>query len=171
MGIRATNYEQVFESWLGENRVQYMVVDQQKRKMFARSKIKSFDFLLYPADSAPFIAEVKGRKFKGKSLAALAGLECWVTMEDVQGLIRWEQVFADGFKAVFIFAYEFENLDVETDGREVYDFKNSRYMFYAVRLDDYREFMKVRSPKWQTVTLPAAKFREFAIPVRELLLA
>jgi hypothetical protein len=42
-------------------------------------------------------------------------------------------------------------------------------MFYAVKLDDYREFMKVRSPKWQTVTLPAAKFREFAIPVRELL--
>ena len=127
--------------------------------------------MLYPACSGPVIAEVKGRKFKGKSLAALARLECWVTMDDVKGLVRWEQVFADGFEAAFIFAYEFENIDVEANGREVYDFQNSRYMFYAVRLDDYREFMKVRSPKWQTVTLPAAKFREFAIPIRELLLA
>jgi len=171
MAVRLTNYEQVFENWLIENRVQYVVVDQQKRRIFARSRIKSFDFLLYPAGSSPVIAEVKGRKFKGKSLAALAGLECWVTMEDVRGLIRWEQVFADGFEAVFIFAYEFENVDVEADGREVYDFDQDRYMFYAVKLDDYREFMKVRSPKWQTVTLPAAKFREFAIPARELLLA
>jgi len=170
MTLWPTNYEQVFENWLVENRIQYVVVDQQKRRMFARSRIKSFDFLLYPANSAPVIAEVKGRKFKGKSLAALAGLECWVTMEDVRGLIRWEQVFADGFQGAFIFAYEIENIDVENDGREVYDFQNSRYMFYAVRLGDYREFMKVRSPKWQTVTLPAAKFRQFAIPVRELLL-
>ena len=170
MALWLTNYEQVFENWLVENRVQYMVVDQQKRRIFARSRIKSFDFLLYPADSAPVIAEVKGRKFKGKSIAALARLECWVTMEDVRGLIRWEQVFADGFEAVFIFAYEFENVDVETDGREVYDFQNSRYMFYAVRLDYYREFMKVRSPKWQTVTLPADKFRQCAVQMQKRLL-
>ena len=169
MAVSLTNYEQAFENWLIDNHVQYVAVDQQKRRIFARSKIKSFDFLLYPSNSQPVIAEVKGRKFKGKSLAALAGLECWVTMEDVRGLIRWEQVFADGFEAVFIFVYEFENVDVETDGRDVYDFEQGCYMFYAVRLDDYREFMKVRSPKWQTVTLPAAKFRKFSIPVRELL--
>ncbi|MHC5060479.1 MAG: HYExAFE family protein [Planctomycetota bacterium] len=169
MDVRRTNYERVLESWLIENRVQYLPVDQQKRKVFARSRIKSFDFLLYPACSAPVIAEVKGRKFKGKSLAALARLECWVTMEDIRGLIRWEQVFADGFEAVFIFAYEFENIDVETDGREVYDYQNKRYMFFGVRIEDYRKFMKVRSPKWQTVTLPAEKFRKFAIPARELL--
>ena len=171
MGTWLTNYEQVFENWLIENRVQYVVVDQQKRRMFARSRIKSFDFLLYPANSAPVIAEVKGRKFKGKSLAALARLECWVTMEDVRGLIRWEQVFADGFEAAFIFVYQFEYIDVETDGRDVYDFDRGRYMFFTVKLDDYRRFMKVRSPKWQTVTLPAAKFREFAVPAGELLLA
>lgn len=170
MSVRVTNYEHVFKNWLIENRVQYVVVDQQKRKMFARNRIKSFDFLLYPACSRPVIAEVKGRKFKGKNLAALSGLECWVTMEDIRGLMRWEQLFSDGFEAAFIFAYEFANVDVETDGREVYDFENSRYMFYAVRLGDYRQFMKQRSPKWQTVTLPAAKFKKFAIPVRELLL-
>jgi len=170
MAVSTTSYEQAFENWLMDNHVQYVVVDQQKRRIFARSKIKSFDFLLYPTGSQPVIAEVKGRKFKGKSLAELTGLQCWVTMGDVRGLIRWQQVFAEDFAASFIFAYEFENIIVETDGREVYDFQENQYMFYAVKLDDYREFMKVRSPKWQTVTLPAAKFREFATPVRELLL-
>lgn len=162
-------YEQAFENWLIENHLQFVAVDQQKRRVFARNKIKSFDFFLYPVKSAPVIAEVKGRLFKGLSVAKETGLECWVTMEDIRGLIRWEQVFNDGTEALFIFAYKFENIDVETDGREVYDFDGNVFMFYVVKLDDYREFMKVRSPKWQTVTLPAEKFRELAVPARQFL--
>ena len=170
MAITQNQYEQAFETWLIDNRLQYLPVDQQKRRIFARSKIKSFDFLLYPANSEPVIAEVKGRKFKGSSLAKLSSLECWVTMEDVRGLIRWEQVFGKGFEASFIFVYGFDKIDIEYDGKEVFEFTDHRYMFYAVRLDDYRTYMTVRSPKWQTVTLPAARFREFAVPIRDFLL-
>jgi hypothetical protein len=173
----ANNYEKAFESWLIENRVQYVSVDQQKRQALARDKVKSFDFLLYRADGPPVITEVKGRKFKGKSLKGLKGLECWVTMEDVRGLIRWQQLFnstkertenQSGWETAFIFAYEFENVDVETDGAEVYEFYKNCYAFYAVKLENYQKYMTVRSPKWQTVTLPAAKFRQFAVPVRKL---
>ena len=176
--VIANHYEQAFENWLVENSVQYVSVDQQKRQAFVRSRVKSFDFLLYRVAGAPVIAEVKGRKFKGTTLAGLKGLECWVTMDDVRGLILWEQVFNasqerggdETCEAVFVFAYEFENVDVDPDGREVYEFDGGRYTFYAIRLDDYRECMTVRSPKWQTVTLPAAKFRELAVPVRDLIL-
>jgi len=163
-------YEQAFESWLIDNRLRYTAVDQQKRRIFAQSRIKSFDFLLYPVDSPPLIVEVKGRTFKGKSLCDMHGLDCWVTMEDVSGLIRWERIWGCGIKALFIFAYRFEKIDVETDGIQVYDFMGDRYVFYVVRLDDYRTFMTVRSPKWRTITLPAAKFREFAVPANQLLL-
>ena len=166
---QVNEYEQAFENWLIENRLQYVAVDQQKRMIFARNKIKSFDFLLYPANSGAVVAEVKGRIFKGTSVIKQTGFECWVTMDDVKGLLRWEQVFDEDTEASFIFAYKFENVEVEADGAEVYEYNGDRYMFYAVRLEDYREFMKVRSPKWQTVTLPAAKFREFAIPIREYL--
>ena len=169
MSTAANEYEQAFESWLIDNRLQYVAVDQQKRRVFARSRIKSFDFLLYPVHLPPVIAEVKGRKFKGKSLASLSGLECWTTMEDIRGLIRWEQVFGKGTEAVFVFVYKIENIDVETDGNEIYDFEADRYTFYTVRLDDYREYMTVRSPKWHTVTLPAAKFRKYAMPIRQYL--
>lgn len=169
--VSSNQYEQAFESWLIDNRCQYVLVDQHKRAVFSRNKIKSFDFLLYPPakDSKIIIAEVKGRKFKGASLAKLAGLECWATMDDVRGLIRWEQVFGKGYAGVFVFAYWLEKIDVEPDGRDVYDFDERRYFFFGVKLDDYRTYMTVRSPKWQTVTLPAEKFRTCALPMEELL--
>ena len=154
-----------------------MAVDQQKRKLFLRNKIKSFDFIVYPRYSSPVIAEIKGRKFKGKTLTKMGGLQSWVTMDDVRGLMRWEQVFGassvgvdNEFEAFFIFAYKFEKIDVETAGKDVYDFEQNRYVFYAIRLDDYRSSMRTRSPKWQTTDLPAKTFKEFVVPVQELLL-
>ena len=156
-------YEDVFEGWLDEKGVKYVPVDQQKRKIFARNKIKSFDFIVYPRGGGQVIAEVKGREFNGTSLAGMKNLECWVTLEDVKSLIQWELVFEKGTRAVFVFVYKITGADVETDGVEVFEFFDERYFFYAVSLDDYREFMKVRSPKWETVTLPASKFREFAV--------
>jgi hypothetical protein len=164
------NYERAFESWLRDNRIQYVSVDEQKRATFAHSRIKSFDFLLYPPNGRIIIAEVKGRTFKGTSLAKLTGLECWVTTEDIDGLTGWQKVFGPDHQAIFVFAYKIENVDVDFDGRDFYDFARNRYLFFCVRLDDYRKFMKRRSPKWQTVTLPADKFRKCAIQMQALVL-
>ena len=178
--IPANHYERAFENWLIDNHIQYVTINEQKRAKFPASirsaeasglcKFKSFDFLLYPRNQEAIIAEVKGRAFKGTSFAKLAGFECWVTAEDIDGLTKWQEVFGQGHTAVFIFTYKVENIDVDFDGREVYDFDANRYMFFAVKLDDYRKFMKQRSPKWQTVTLPADKFRRCAVQMQNLLL-
>jgi len=164
------HYERAFQNWLIDNRIQYIAVDEHKRAAFAHCKVKSFDFLVYPATGQIIIAEVKGRKFKGASLAKLAGFECWVTAEDVDGLVKWQQVFGAGYQAVLVFVYKIENIDVDFDGRDVFDFDTDRYIFFTVKLDKYRSFMKRRSPKWQTVTLPADKFRKCAVQISELLL-
>ena len=166
--IPANHYERAFESWLIDNHIQYVTVDEQKRAEVGLCRFKSFDFLLYPDNRQVIIAEVKGRSFKGTSFAKLAGFECWVTAEDIDGLTKWQEVFGQGHTAVFVFAYKIENIDVDFDGREVYDFDSNRYMFFAVKLDDYRKFMKLRSPKWQTVTLPADKFRRCAAQLKQL---
>jgi len=163
-------YERAFESWLIDNHIQYIAVDEHKRAVFTRCKIKTFDFLLYPRNGQVIIAEVKGRKFKGTSFAKLVGLECWVTTDDVDGLTWWQEVFGPDHQAIFIFAYEVENIDVDLDGRDVYDFSQNRYIFFCITLDDYRKFMKRRSPKWRTVTLPADEFRQCAVQISELLL-
>ena len=164
------HYEGAFENWLLDNRIQYVVTDEHKTAALARRKIKSFDFLLYPRSGQIIIAEVKGRRFKGTNLAKLAGFECWVTADDVDGLVKWQQVFGPGHQAVFVFAYKIENIDVDFDGRDIFDFDANRYIFFCVKLDDYRRFMKPRSPKWQTVTLPADKFRDCAVHISEFLL-
>lgn len=177
------HYERAFENWLIDNRIQYISIDEHKKAAFGRCKIKSFDFLLYPRNQQIIIAEVKGRLFKGTSFAKLAGLECWVTVEDIEGLAGWQKIFSAGrltpqdalqragqeHKAVFVFAYKIEKVDVDFDGRDIYDFNSNRYVFFAVKLEDYRGFMKRRSPKWQTVTLPADKFRQCAVQMQNLL--
>jgi hypothetical protein len=163
------HYERAFESWLIDNNIRYVAVDEQKRTTFAHSKMKSFDFLLYPPNGEIIIAEVKGRLFKGTSFAKLVGFECWVTTEDVDGLTGWREVFGPGYQAVFVFTYKIENIDVDFDGREFYDFDANRYVFFCIKLDEYRRFMKRRSPKWQTVTLSAAKFRQCAVEIQNLL--
>ncbi len=167
-------YERAFENWLIDNRISYIPIEQRKRAVFERAGIKSFDFLLYPSNPKNFqqiiIAEVKGRKFKGSSFAKLAGFECWVTADDVDGLVGWQRIFGDGHIAVFVFAYRIEKIDVDFDGREIFDFDGDMFIFFAVKLDDYRKFMKLRSPKWKTVTLPADKFRQCSVQIEELLL-
>ena len=163
-------YEGAFENWLIDNHIQYITIDEHKKAAFVRCKVKSFDFLLYPRNGQIIIAEVKGRKFKGTSLSKLTALECWVTTDDVDGLAKWQEVFRTGHQAIFVFTYEMENIDVDFDGRAVYDFAQKRYIFFCIKLEDYRSFMIVRSPKWQTVTLPADKFRQCAVELSELLL-
>ena len=100
----------------------------------------------------------------------MAGFECWVTIGDVDGLDKWQQIFGDGHKAAFVFVYRIENIDVDFDGMDVLEFDDSTYFFLSVTLENYRRFMRRRSPRWQTVTLPARKFRETAMQISDLLL-
>ena len=167
---RPNHYERAFGSWLIDNHVQFIAVDEKKRAALGRSKIKSFDYLLYPPKQKIIVAEVKGRKFKGASFAKLAGFECWVTADDITGLANWQHIFGGSHTTAFIFAYQIENIDVDYDGRAVYDFDGNRYIFFGVKLEDYKRFMKLRSPKWKTVTLPADKFRQCAAQMQNLLI-
>ena len=165
----ANHYERAFENWLIDHRIEYVAEYQHERATIGEVEIKSFDFLLWPR-SRPIIVEVKGRTFKGASLAKMAGFECWVTAEDVDGMVKWQQILGAGHRAVFVFAYRIENIDVDFDGKEIFDFDANQYLFFCVRLEDYRKFMKRRSPKWGTVTLPADKFRQCAMQLGEFLL-
>jgi hypothetical protein len=164
------HYERAVENWLIDHHIKYTPIDEHERAAPARCKVKSFDFLLYPDDGRKIIAEVKGRKFRGTSFVNLTGLECWVTSDDVDGLAQWHELFSPDFQAVFVFAYKIENIDVDFDGHRTFDFDAGKYAFFCVRLDDYRRFMVLRSRKWQTITLPADKFRLCAVDLHDFLL-
>ncbi len=165
--LSPNHYEQAFEHWLNDHHVQYVRADEHKRIGSVRRSVKNFDFLLHAGPERRIIAEVKGRIFKGTSVAAMTGLECWVTLDDVRSLQMWQRVL--GHEAVFVFAYRILNIDVDLDGHESLLVGQDRYLFWAVCVDGYACHMKRRSPKWRTVTLPAEKFREVAIDLAALL--
>jgi hypothetical protein len=165
-------YEQAFQCFMTENKLPFIWIDQSKRPEFQDGPVKNFDFLLYPDSDSPILIELKGRTFKGTSLAGLKGLDGWATFEDVQSLTHWRDQFrkdTPAAQAFFVFAFRFNNIDVETDGWDVYDYFGQCFMFLAIPLDDYAKAMKVRSPKWQTVNLPAEDFRRDAIPIKAVL--
>jgi len=168
MDSAPNHYEKAFENWLIDNHIEYVPAADQHKPVFERSTLKSFDFLLCPPSGRKIIAEVKGRHFKGTTLAGLSRLECWVTTDDVDGLADWQKTLGADYDSAFIFAYRVQNIDVDFDGREVFAFNEDHYLFLAVHLAEYVKYMKLRSPKWKTVNLPAAKFRLCARPVNQL---
>jgi hypothetical protein len=170
----SNHYERAFEDWLIDNHVRYVPIDESKKTVFGRAKIKRFDFLIHPCrqgtDSLVVVTEVKGKLFKGTSLAGLKGLECWVPADDVDGMAAWQRIFGPGHLLLFVFVYCLVNPDVDLDGRSFHEYDGNRYVFLGVTLDDYRKFMKQRSPRWRTVTLAADRFRQCAVQLEEVLL-
>lgn len=169
----ANIYELVFASWLRENHIRFVDVNQSKRFSLHQGDVKNFDFLIRPRSRVPLLAEVKGRTFHGRSLAGLKGLDGWVTLEDVEALAYWQTQFQKekpAAAAIFVFVFGLEQIDIETDGQAIYDFDNKRFLMLAVPLEPYRACMKPRSPKWQTVTMPAEDFRKYAVPVHDVFL-
>ena len=151
-------YELAFESWLKENHIPYICIDQTRRFQGPSDAIKNFDFLIRPDSNMPVLTELKGRTFEGTTLAGLKRLDGWVTFEDVRSLSYWLDKFRQDTpqaQAFFVFAFRFKQIDIETDGMEVYDWAGERFLFLAILLKKYMDCMKIRSPKWRTVVLPA----------------
>jgi len=156
-------YERAFESWLLDHRVQYVRSDEHRRLGSSDKSIKNFDFLLFPRPDRKVIVEVKGRTFAGTTLVGRTGLDCWVTVDDIESLQVWRQALGSDHEAIFVFAYRVVKADVDFDGCEVVTSGLDRYVFLCIRLDDYLEHMTRRSPKWRTVALPASRFRHCAL--------
>jgi len=156
-------YEHAFEHWLLDHHIQYVRSDEHRRLGPSHKSVKNFDFLLFPQSDRKVIVEVKGRTFEGTTLGGLTGLECWVTVDDIESLQVWREALGHDHEAVFVFAYRVAKADVDFDGCEIVTLNFDRYVFFCIRLDDYLEHMTRRSPKWRTVTLPADSFRHCAL--------
>lgn len=162
------HYERAFESWLIDHQIEYVRADESKRIGTYRRSVKNFDFLLYGRSGRRIIVEVKGRTFDGTDVVEMKGFDCWVTRDDVASLETWCHVLGPNHEAVFVFAYRVTKVDVDFNGRDVLHCGPDRYLFLCVPLEDYRRHMKLRSPKWGTVTLSAARFREVAVDLSSL---
>lgn len=167
MTLRHIHYEAAFEDYLRSRDIPYVPVDEHKRAVFAGSRIKSFDFMVYRPGHPTWLADVKGRKFPYDTPANRRTWENWVTDEDLSGLEHWERVFGSGFKAMFVFAYWLTEEDRAGLMEHSHPYRQEHYAFLCVPLAEYKAAAKRRSPKWGTVTVPAAKFRRLAVPIQD----
>ena len=162
MADRKVHYEAAFEQLLRDRGVPYVAVDEAKRALFAQSALKSFDFVVYGGKAGNLLVDVKGRSARGGQ-----SLQTWVSQQDVQDLSQWESIFGEGFRGLLLFAYWVD--PPLLDDPELVRHGDRAYRMVGVDLEDYRNHMRRRSPRWGTVAIPAGDFRQLARPIDQWL--
>jgi hypothetical protein len=188
------HYEAAFEDYLRVRQMPYVAVDEAKKAIFRDAKLKSFDFIVYSSGPINWLADVKGRRWATRARSRRPAWENWVTQADLDGLTQWEEVFGVGFRGLLVFAYWLD-ATVPADARRpsptdapaigtppdvadstpapppeiVHTFRDARYVFAGVPLEDYRRHARLRSPKWGTVNLPTREFAKYVRPMAEWL--
>lgn len=165
MADRNIHYEAAFEAFLRDKGIPYVPVDEAKKALFANAKLKSFDFVVYSKNGPNLLIDVKGRQRRENS--AKRSFESWTTERDVADLLQWEQVFGEGFRAIFAFIYWIEPPLMPEPG--MYTHRNRWYLLLGIDLAEYRNHMRRRSAKWETVSLKTEDFRQLARPIESWL--
>jgi hypothetical protein len=164
---RGNHYESAFEAYLRDRRLGYVAVDESRRTSFDDEPVKSIDFIVYGRDGARLLVDIKGRKFPGGSKKSSRLWQNWVFREDVEGLERWEESFGSEYRGLIVFAYYIlPDVELRRGTSDLWVWRGKRYLMRAVPVGDYREHMRLRSPKWQTVHLPTGVFRQLVRPLR-----
>ncbi len=168
MADRSIHYEAAFEGYLRERAIPYVAVDEAKKALFSNARLKSFDFVVYSKNGPNLLVDVKGRQMRSrKNSAAPRRFESWTTERDVADLAQWEQVFGDGFKAIFSFIYW---IDAPlTPEPAMFTFRDRWYLLMGIDLAEYRNHMRRRSARWETVALSSEDFRSLARPIESWL--
>jgi hypothetical protein len=166
---RSNSYEAAFEGWLQEQQLCYVAVDETRRTVLGGGPVKSLDFIVHGPHQARLLIDVKGRQFpSGPPGKRRRVWECWTSTEDIDCLVRWTAGFGPGYVGLFVFAYHLlPEVEMAEDTTDLFAWRGENYLFRAVDVDDYRRHIRVRSPKWRTVSLPGAKFRDLVVPVSE----
>jgi hypothetical protein len=170
MAKRDNHYEAAFENWLRWIRVPYVAVDEAHRSVMPRMSlpertIKSLDFIVSPpASPGAWLVDVKGRQFP---TAGRQYWRNWSTADELEGLASWESLFPGTSTGLLVFAYNVVGDRAPLPSEELFVYRDRLYGFVGIRLDHYASFATPLSARWGTVSVPIAKFRALARPVRE----
>jgi hypothetical protein len=168
MTKRDNHYEAAFEAYLRQRRVAYVGVDEQRRSHLGDGTLKNVDFLVSPADGATLLVDVKGRRFPSGQRHKQYWRN-WTTWDDLRSLARWQDRLGDGSLALFGFVFHVVGERSPVPAGDLFVFRQQQYAILAVRVADYIRFARPLSAKWQTASIPAAVFRQAAIPFDDLL--
>jgi hypothetical protein len=165
---RSNHYESAFEAYLRDRRLCYVAVDESRRSLLDDAPVKSLDFIVYGPSDARLLVDVKGRRFPGGKTGQRRVWENWSTADDLAGLARWAERFGAGYEGVLVFAYHvLPGVELPPETPDQWVWHGRRYLFRSVAVADYQRHMRVRSPRWGTVSLPREAFRTLVRPFAE----
>ena len=167
MANRDNHYEAAFEGYLRENRVPYVAVDEAKRSRWAEGSIKSLDFIVSPPGGAAWLVDVKGRRFPSGEQKHY--WKNWSTRDDLVSLAHWERLFGGRFGGLFVFAYNVVGDRSPLPAERLFEFRGGLYGFVGIRLHEYATRARQISPRWDTLAMPTAEFRQLAAPIERFL--
>ena len=163
---RANPYETAFEGYLKSQGLCTVAVDETRRALWGTTSVKNLDFIVLGPTGIRLLVDVKGRQFPGGPAGRERYVwENWSTHEDLRGMASWIRLFGPGSLGLFVFLYRIRpTVILAEDTLDLWTWRDHRYLLRAVTVEAYRRHMKVRSPRWGTVCLPGAVFRELARP-------
>lgn len=182
MAQRRHHYEQAFEAYLREKRMPYVAVNEARKALLphaaglrferpgqeggdARGSLKSFDFVVY-GQGQNLLVEIKGRRVGTAPGGRSRRMETWVNADDVRSMQTWEPLFGPEFRAVFVFMYWFDEVPADGLFEEIIEHRGRWYALRVAGVNQYAGSMKVRSPRWGTVYVPAKTFSQISHPFR-----
>jgi hypothetical protein len=163
---RSNHYEAAFEAYLQRHRLCYVAVDETRRAVHGDDRLKNLDFIVYGKFGSRLLIDVKGRRFPSGSAGRQRSVwECWSTQDDIHGLEQWTELFGSDYQGLLVFSYQLlPTVALLDETEDLWTYNGRRYLLRAVEVSEYRRHMRVRSPRWATVSLPGAVFREIVRP-------
>ncbi len=169
MANRDNHYEAAFEEYLRSRGVPYVAVDEARRSLMSDgASIKSLDFIVSSSGPTAWLVDVKGRLFPSGD-EQKHYWKNWSTQDDLRSLARWEQLFGDSFRALFVFAYNIVGDRAPLPAEQLFEHRDGLYAFLGVLLADYAAGAHPVSEAWDTVAMPVEEFRRLARPLAEFL--
>lgn len=167
---RSNHYEAAFAALLLARRVPHVGVRESRRSWLDGQRIKSLDFIL-PGGGGQWLVDVKGRRWPGgRPERPKRSWENWATRADVVDSLAWAASFGPGSQPLFVFSYWLQDdVTLPPAPATLWSWREHRYLLRAVPVAEYAHQMRTRSPKWDTVCLPAPVFARLARPLHEFL--
>ena len=168
MADRNNHYEAAFEAYLRELRLPYVPSEENRRSLLADgTTIKNFDFIVTVPDSDSWLVDVKGRRFPGGQKNRSYWKQ-WSIFDDLVGMQTWESLFGRNFQGLFVFAYQVIGNKSPVPPDKIFVFRKRLYAFIGIRFAEYASEVRLISPRWNTYSMPAKRFRQLARPFDEI---
>lgn len=172
MAKRDNPYEAAFENFLRARNVPYVAVDEARRTLTPDASLKSLDFIVSSRSGVNLLVDVKGRRFPSggeRPGGQRRYWKNWSKLEDLHSLLEWENVFGEGFRSVFVFAYDVTGAKAPVPNDQMFRCRDAWYGFVAIGRAQYAAHAKPISKSWDTVAMPVGLFQRLAVPLVSLL--